>query len=39
MNIGIDFDGVINTNDAGVMTVLKDKIALELGYIIMLTVK
>jgi hypothetical protein len=32
MNIGIDFDGVINTNNAAAMTVLENAIARSLGY-------
>jgi hypothetical protein len=32
MNIGIDFDGVINTNNAAAMAVLENAIADSLGY-------
>lgn len=32
MNIGIDFDGVINTNNAAAMAILEDAIAQSLGY-------
>lgn len=32
MNIGVDFDGVINTNNAAAMAVLEGEIALALGY-------
>lgn len=32
MNIGVDFDGVINTNNATAMAVLERAIALSLGY-------
>lgn len=32
MNIGIDFDGVINTNNAAAMAISEDAIARKLGY-------
>lgn len=32
MNIGIDFDGVINTNNAAAMAILENAIAQSLGY-------
>jgi hypothetical protein len=32
MNIGIDFDGVINTNNAAAMAILENAIAHSLGY-------
>jgi hypothetical protein len=34
MNIGIDFDGVLNTNDELAMLVLEDNIAYQLGYVV-----
>jgi 5'(3')-deoxyribonucleotidase len=32
MNIGIDFDGVINTNNAAAMAIIENSIARKLGY-------